>query len=129
MSVELLLDTHAALWWSIGELDPAGDVGTIIAEPANTIWLSIASVWELAIKVRTGKLALDVPAFVDQATDAGVTLLGIDADDAIAAGLLEWHHRDPFDRMLAAQANRLGCRLATRDAALLEFLADAAIRV
>lgn len=129
MTLGLLLDTHVALWWSTGELDPSADVTAAIAEPANTIWLSVASVWELAIKVRTGKLLLDVTGFVDKIADAGVTLLGIGADDAIAAGLLDWDHRDPFDRMLAAQVKRLGCRLATRDPVLLEFLGETAMRV
>jgi PIN domain nuclease of toxin-antitoxin system len=117
--VDLLLDTHVALWWAADaeELDP--DVRRAVAEPANTVWTSAASAWELAIKVRAGKLVVDVRSLFGGLVTAGIRILGIGVDDAVAAGALDWDHRDPFDRMLVAQATRHRLVLVTRDAAIL----------
>ncbi len=120
--MELLLDTHAAIWWAD---DPAvlnGAAVAAIEDPANTVWFSSASAWELAIKVRSGKLQVDVSKLVDQLTRNGVRLLGIGVDDAMAAGSMDWPHRDPFDRMLVAQARRLRLSLVTRDDTIQSFM-------
>ena len=95
-----------------------------IADPANTVWFTSASAWELAINVRGGKLSVDVDKLVDQLTRSGIRLLGIGIDDAIAARSLDWAHRDPFDRMIVAQACRQGLRVITRDIAIQTFLAS-----
>ena len=100
---------------------------TAIATPANAVWVSAASAWEFSIKVHAGKLTLNVGELFQQLTQHGIGLLGIGVDDAIGAGSLDWMHRDPFDRVLAAQARRSGFRLATRDAELREFLGDLAL--
>ena len=99
-----------------------GEAVAAIADPANTVWFTSASAWELAIKVRGGKLSIDVAKLVDQLTRNGIRLLGIGIDDAIAAGSLEWAHRDPFDRMIVAQARRQGLHVITRDTAIQTFL-------
>jgi PIN domain nuclease of toxin-antitoxin system len=116
-----------ALWWADDPtiLDPAAT--NAIEDGANTIWFSSASAWELAIKVRTGKLTVDVDRLVDQLMRNGVRIIGIGVDDAITAGSLDWSHRDPFDRMLVTHALHLGCRLATRDEAITTFLGQAAL--
>ncbi len=120
--MELLIDSHVALWWADDPTLLSAPAIQAIADPANVVWLSSASAWELAIKVRGGKLDIDVLATVTKLSQNGVRLLGIGLDDAVAAGLLDWDHRDPFDRMLVAQSQRLGLRLATRDAAMLRYL-------
>ena len=120
--MDLLIDSHVALWWADDPSLLSTPAMEAIADPANVVWLSAASAWELAIKVRGGKLDIDVLATVTKLSQNGVRLLGIGLDDAVAAGLLDWDHRDPFDRMLVAQAQRLGLRLATRDAAMLRYL-------
>jgi PIN domain nuclease of toxin-antitoxin system len=123
--VEILLDTHVAMWWAIDPSMLATPAASAIADKANAVWFSTASAWELAIKVRSGKLEVDVLDLVAQLSRHGMRILGIGVDDAVAAGSLEWEHRDPFDRMLVAQARRLGLRLVTRDAAVLDHLRDA----
>jgi PIN domain nuclease of toxin-antitoxin system len=125
--VDLLLDTHAALWWASDPSALSNESVQLISNPNNTVWFSAASAWELSIKVRSGKLELNVARLTDQLTKNGVRLLGIGFDDAILAGSLEWSHRDPFDRMLAAQSTRLAYLLVTRDEQLQEFLTNQCI--
>jgi PIN domain nuclease of toxin-antitoxin system len=102
-----LLDTHALLWWLSD--DPALPRGArkFIAETKNTLVVSAGSAWEIAIKVRLGKL----PTAADLAADfcglierEGFESLAISAEHGIRAGLLPGPHKDPFDRMLIAQA-------------------------
>ncbi len=120
--MDLLFDTHAAIWWADDPVELLPSANSAIINPENTVWFSSASAWELAIKVRAGKLQVDVGRLVDQLTRNGVRLLGIGVDDAIAAGSLDWTHRDPFDRMLVAQARRLRLKLVTRDQAVQAFM-------
>jgi len=112
--VILLLDAHVLVWWLHDSARLAAAARGAIVERANTVLVSAASVWELEIKRARGKLRIDgdLAAAVDQ---AGFTGLPITLEDAIAAGGLPPHHRDPFDRMLVAQAARLDAVVVTRD--------------
>ena len=125
--MDLLIDSHVALWWADDPSLLSTPAMEAIADPANVVWLSAASAWELAIKVRGGKLDIDVLATVTKLSQNGVRLLGIGLDDAVAAGLLHWDQRDPIDRMLVAQSQRLGLRLVTRDAAMVRYLQSDAL--
>jgi PIN domain nuclease of toxin-antitoxin system len=116
--VDLLLDTHTAVWWAAGDPDLSVEATAAINDPENAVWFSAASAWELSIKVRSGRIAVDVSKLVDELTRNGIRLLGIGIDDAITAGSLDWNHKDPFDRMLVAQALRLDYRIVTRENAL-----------
>ena len=102
-----LLDTHALLWWLSDDPALPRAARKVIAETKNTLIVSAASAWEIAIKVRLGKL----PTAIDLAADfsglvkrEGFELLAISAEHGIRAGLLPGPHKDPFDRMLIAQA-------------------------
>ena len=102
-----LLDTHAFLWWLSDDPALARTARKIIAETKNTILVSAASAWEIAIKVRLGKLptaANLVSDFCGQIEREGFDLLVISAEHGIRSGLLPGPHKDPFDRMLIAQA-------------------------
>lgn len=104
--MRVLLDTHAFLW-GVAD-DPRLSLGArrAIAD-ATERFLSIASCWEIAIKVSCGKLTLPKPfeKFIPEQLELNpFRLLPIDLDDVARAGALPFHHRDPFDRMLAAQA-------------------------
>lgn len=118
--MELLLDTHAFLWWD-GE-NPALNANTKrhIADPANQIFISAASIWEISIKRRSGKLA-----FTGSPTEAvaknGFFQLPILPMDAENAGGLDWAHTDPFDRLLVAQASRMRATLVSADTAIRAF--------
>jgi PIN domain nuclease of toxin-antitoxin system len=105
--MQALLDTHALLWWLSDEPALTKIARAIIADTNNLILVSAASAWEIATKIRLGKL----PTAADLAEDfaghlerEGFQMLAISWDHAIRAGLLPGPHRDPFDRMLIAQA-------------------------
>lgn len=112
--MELLLDTSVFIRWDGGDARiPANWVETIV-DPANTVYLSSASAWEIAIKRRAGKLDFEGSP-LDAAEFHGFTWCDITAGDAEHAGELDWHHRDPFDRMLVAQATRRSLTIVTTD--------------
>jgi PIN domain nuclease of toxin-antitoxin system len=105
--VRLLLDSHALIWALAdpAKLSPAADVA--LRDPANELLLSAASVWEIAIKVGLGKLNLTLPFrdWMNRAiADLGLSLLPITVEYADVQASLPDHHRDPFDRLLIAQA-------------------------
>lgn len=117
--MRLLLDTHALLWWLAGDarLSPAARVA--IETPASAVLVSAASAWEIATKHRIGKLpgaaavALDLG---DCIAGQGFTALPISFADATRAGGLAGPHRDPFDRMLIAQALGADLMLVSNEA-------------
>jgi PIN domain nuclease of toxin-antitoxin system len=114
--VILLLDAHAALWWLADDATLDVSARSAIADPTNDVLFSAASVWEIEIKRALGKL--DAPTgLVDAVADAGFVVLPITGADAERAGALPAYHRDPFDRMLVAQAERLGAIVVSRDPA------------
>ncbi|HIJ62095.1 MAG TPA: type II toxin-antitoxin system VapC family toxin [Rhodospirillaceae bacterium] len=101
--MDLLLDTHVLLWWDQG----AGLLGPTtranIANPLNRIFVSAASIWEIGIKARKGKLSI-VGSPAAAIGRNGFLPLPISPQHAEAAASLDWQHADPFDRMLVAQA-------------------------
>ena len=113
--MNLLLDTHVLLWWVAGEpLD--SEASTQIADPENLVCVSAASIWEMSIKQALGKLRLEDD--LDAILTEDFELVPITFDDARLAGSLPDHHRDPFDRMLVAQAQARDLVLVSRDPAL-----------
>jgi PIN domain nuclease of toxin-antitoxin system len=102
-----LLDTHALLWWLSDDPALTQTARKIIGETKNTLIVSAASAWEVATKVRLGKLPTGadlVSDFAGQIAREGFELLAISAEHGIRAGLLPGPHKDPFDRMLIAQS-------------------------
>ena len=104
--MRLLLDTHTFLWFIGGEPQLSAEARRLIEDEANTRYLSIASAWEVAIKSGLGKLDLRMPlaAFWEQIPRNGVALLPIAIEQLSVVSALPMHHRDPFDRLLIAQA-------------------------
>lgn len=105
--MQVLLDTHALLWWLTDDPALTKAARKIIGETKNVILVSAVSAWEIATKVRLGKLptATDLVAdFADQLKQEGFHTLAISISHAVRAGLLPGLHKDPFDRMLIAQA-------------------------
>lgn len=116
--MKILLDTHAFLFWRTDAL--AGRARELIADPDNEIYLSAASVWEISIKRGIGRLSMQGNV-EDMAAEDGFLPLAINLDHARLAGELPMHHRDPFDRLIVAQALCEGLVIATRDAALAQY--------
>ena len=105
--MKLLLDTHAFLWFIMGSPNLSADARALIEAGANEKFLSVAGLWEIAIKVSIGKLSLAAPFGVlipQQLGLNGIELLNISAGHAAVVSTLPFHHRDPFDRLLIAQA-------------------------
>lgn len=116
--MRLLLDTHALLWWLDGDRKLPKSVRDLIADEATEVLVSAASVWEITTKARLGKLpgalavAEDVPGCI---ASQGFSGLAISVGHAQRAGSLPGPHRDPFDRMLIAQAQAEHLPLATNE--------------
>lgn len=105
--MRLLLDTHTFLWLVNGSPELSANASQLISDTQNQVWLSIASVWELAIKISINKLRLVKPldSFVAEHVSANnLFLLDVEIRHAQALSGLPLHHRDPFDRMIIAQA-------------------------
>lgn len=125
--MRLLLDTHAFLWWLDGDRRLPPRVRRRITDPHTTIIVSAASAWEIATKWRIGKLdgaeavALDVDGAIQR---QGFTPLNVSVRHAEHAGRLAMEHRDPFDRMLIAQARLEDLTIATNDQAFEPFGLD-----
>jgi PIN domain nuclease of toxin-antitoxin system len=118
--MRLLLDTHAFLWFIMGSSSLSASARALIENVANERFLSVASLWEMAIKVSTGRLILSAPFDVlipAQLSVNGVELLGIEVAHTAVVSTLPFHHRDPFDRLLIAQAIVEGMPLVSIDAA------------
>ncbi|GBR31004.1 pilus retraction motor protein PilT [Komagataeibacter oboediens DSM 11826] len=102
--MKVLLDTHALLWW-LSDSDKLGPAAReIVADPAHDILVSIVSLWEIAIKIRIGKLDADLNEITDTIPAEGFTLLPISPEHLKILMGLPIHHRDPFDHLLMAQA-------------------------
>ncbi len=120
----LLLDTHVFLWW----LDDSPRLGlksrAAIADPDNTVWVSAATAWEIAIKTGLGRLEMSEPPediLPREIERGGFRALAISVEHALRVRRLPPHHRDPFDRLLIAQASAEGLRLVTADRAFARY--------
>jgi PIN domain nuclease of toxin-antitoxin system len=112
--MNLLLDSHTLIWalHDPGRLRPAA--AQAIQDPRVAVFYSAASVWELELKAARGKLALP-DAWLSAAEQTGFLHLPVTATQARLSAHLPWHHTDPFDRLLVAQAQELDLKIATRD--------------
>lgn len=113
-----LLDTHAFIWFATGDSRLGAAAERVIRTGSHNLLLSVASVWEMAIKAGLGRLSLSLPLeqFVPEQMAANrIALLPVAIDHALHVAGLPQHHRDPFDRMLVAQARAEGVPLISAD--------------
>ena len=116
--MRLLLDTQAFVWWVEQNGRLSDTAQRAIADEATAVFISVATAWEIAIKVGKGKWPEAAPLlqhFEDVVMTEGFELLPITVSDVRSAGLMQVSHKDPFDRLIAAQAVRGGFHLATSD--------------
>lgn len=119
-----LLDTHALLWWLFDDRRLSRRARAVLREPQNQVHVSSASAWEIATKYRLGRLDSAKPLVDDFAgwlAKAGFSELPISSAHAVRAGSWGVAHRDPFDRLLAAQSSIQELRLISRDPAFADF--------
>ena len=122
--MKLLLDTHALLWWWKDDSRLSKRAATAITDQANTVLVSAASAWEIATKHHIGKLPgaeSAVRKFNELIIADGFSHLAVSYQHALKAGGFDIEHRDPFDRMLAAQAIIEGATLVTDDTTMKLF--------
>ncbi|MGE5307077.1 MAG: type II toxin-antitoxin system VapC family toxin [Alphaproteobacteria bacterium] len=113
--MRLLLDTHVLLWWLADDRRLAKPARDIIANPDNDVHVSAVSVWEAAIKAALGRLEIELDDLADTIVRNGFRPLPVGFYHAVTAGRLPSVHRDPFDRMLVAQASVEELRLVSHD--------------
>jgi PIN domain nuclease of toxin-antitoxin system len=116
----LLLDTHVLLWWLSDDPQLGQSARQAIADPRNDVYISAASTWEISIKRSLGKLSApeDMDSIID---NEGFDKLPISLFHGDQAGMLPGHHKDPFDRMLIAQAQSEGLVVVTNDEKITRY--------
>lgn len=118
--MRLLPDTHATRWLLADDERLSARASELLSDSTNEVLLSAAVVWEVAIKRSLGEL--DAPdGFAEVFLDAGAVALAVTIEHAEAVGALEWHQRDPFDRILVAQARTEGAAVVSSDDALRRY--------
>jgi PIN domain nuclease of toxin-antitoxin system len=115
--VNYLLDTHILLWTLIDPDKVPGPMRRIVEDTGNRVWFSAASIWEIAIKHSLAKADFAVePAVIWKAArETGLEELAVTAEHAVGVDALPWLHRDPFNRLLVAQARAVGMKLLSVD--------------
>ena len=115
--MNLLLDTHAYIWFSANSPQLSQVAKNLIEATGNQTFLSIASLWEMSIKVSLGKLSIDLDFkdVLDDLSDSGIKVLPISFDHILKNRSISFHHRDPFDRMIVAQSIGEGMKLLSTD--------------
>ena len=119
--MKILLDTHILLWWMADDRRLPRPARLAIEDPANRVFVSIASLWETAIKFSLKRVLADPEALREAAERDGFSLLPIEARHCSAVARLPHHHSDPFDRLLVAQALVEPMRLLTHDSQLARY--------
>ena len=118
--MRLLLDTHVFLWWRLDAPSLTQRMREAIGDPANEVHVSAAAGWEIVIKRQLGKLEFG-GTFLGALADEGFSCLAITAEHVDEVAALPDHHRDPFDRLMVAQARRQGLTLLTIDPLVLQY--------
>ena len=115
--MKYLLDTHTFLWFINGSIELSPQAKKIIQNTENDMFLSIGSLWEIAIKIKIGKLSIDMTFYeLKKESDKNdICLLPIQYEDILTLSSLELYHKDPFDRIIIAQALQDNLTIITKD--------------
>jgi PIN domain nuclease of toxin-antitoxin system len=122
--LRLLLDTHALIWFLIEPRRLPPCLREILVEPAHEVWVSAVTTWELAIKAGLDRLSLPLDRLERTIEEAGFRALSVSIAHSLEVRHLPGHHRDPFDRLLVAQARCERLTLVTRDPAVRRYPID-----
>jgi len=127
--MKLLLDTHVFIWWDSEPAKLSKKALALCSDPGNTLLLSVASAWEMQIKMQLGKMKLAFPLqdiIREQQKDNGVQVIPVELEHVLALQSLPSHHKDPFDRLLIAQARAESAVLVTKDKTFSKYQIDLA---
>jgi PIN domain nuclease of toxin-antitoxin system len=122
--MKLLLDTHTFIWWDSDPLRLSPHVLNMCQDPENEVLVSVASLWEMQIKIQLGKLKLNTPLaelVAAQQEINNIQILDITLDHVLALAELPPHHKDPFDRLLITQADSEKAILLSKDQIFTEY--------
>ncbi len=121
--MNVLVDTHAFLWFMAGDRQLSRSARRAIDDSNGKWWLSAASVWELSIKSSLGRLTLPAPPdeYIAEKVQQGLHILSVEWTHAAAVERLPFHHRDPFDRLIVAQAQSERLAVVTKDPAFARY--------
>ena len=121
--MRLLLDTHTFIWWDSDPARLSAVATAALRDPANMVWLSVVSIWEILIKAQFDKLSLrlPLPQIVAQQQANGLQILSETLPHALAIEGLPPIHKDPFDRLLVAQAVVEGAELVSADQVFVQY--------
>jgi PIN domain nuclease of toxin-antitoxin system len=121
--MDLLLDAHAVLWFLNGDDNLSNDARQAIEETSRAKFVSIATIWEIAIKISLKKLEIPngLKYFVKLIADNGFEILPISLEHSLIVSSLEFIHRDPFDRLLVAQAKSESLTIVTKDSYICKY--------
>ncbi len=124
--MNLLLDTHAFIWFVEGSIELSQNAKNSILDTNNIKYVSVASLWEMSIKVNQGKLSLKSPfeSIMEDIIENGFILLNIKFEHFVENSKLPWHHRDPFDRLIISQSNFEGMSIISRDSEFKNYTAN-----
>ena len=129
--MKFLVDTHAFIWFTEGSTELSTTSRVILEDITNDCYVSIASLWEMSIKVGLGKLTLKVGDYakvIDLVNENGFQILGIDFSHTLENTKLPLHHRDPFDRIIISQAIVENMDIISKDAIFDDYLSDKSIK-
>jgi PIN domain nuclease of toxin-antitoxin system len=124
--MNLLLDTHTYIWLSGNKPELSEKAKSLIENPNNNTFISVASLWEMSIKISLGKLIIDKP-FPNTLSDLvnnGIEVLSISFDHILKCGDLPFHHRDPFDRLILAQCIFENMKLVSIDTIFDQYTSE-----
>ncbi|MEX2553053.1 MAG: type II toxin-antitoxin system VapC family toxin [Actinomycetota bacterium] len=119
--MRVLIDSHIYVWWLTDEESLSQKARKVISDARATVHVSAASIWELAIQIQLGRLKVNAVDLVEEIGASGFVELPIASAHAQRAATLPMHHKDPFDRMLVAQAEQEQLVLITEDEALAAY--------
>ncbi len=121
--MKLLLDTHAFIWFVENDLNLPHKLKIEIENPSNEIYVSLVSLWEIAVKVSLNKLSMsiDIPSLISKIEACGFLILPIFSEHIVLVSSLPFHHRDPFDRMLIAQTLCEKITIVSKDGFFSEY--------
>jgi PIN domain nuclease of toxin-antitoxin system len=125
--MKILLDTHTLLWWDSEPEKLGPTVSGVLSNTENSVFISVVSAWEIQIKKQLGKLSLSVPLgelIESQQQVNEVQILPIQLNHILALDELPAHHKDPFDRLLIAQARAEGLKVASADPVFSQYDVD-----
>lgn len=119
--MKVLLDTHILLWWLCDDARLSKAARVLIEKSSNEIFVSVASIWEIAIKSSLGKIRIDLSNWENNIADQGFEIIDIKSSHVLQIAKLPFHHKDPFDRVLISQCLVESKYLLTQDPVLQKY--------